>query len=51
MTSFFQRTAPELVDGVELYKGKKPLFEQWGVEEAIESTLSAAASTCPRAAT
>src|SRR6187200_1792281 len=40
VTSFFQRTAPELVDGVELYKGKKPLFEKWKIDEEIESTLS-----------
>jgi len=40
VTSFFQRTAPELVDGVELYKGKKPLFEKWGIDKEIESTLS-----------
>ena len=40
VTSFFQRTAPELVDGVELYKGAKPLFEKWKVNEAIESTLN-----------
>jgi ribonuclease G len=39
VTKFFQRTAPELVSGVEMYKGKKPLFEKWGVEEAIHSTL------------
>src|SRR5882672_9971374 len=26
VTAFFQRTAPELVDGVELYREKKPLF-------------------------
>jgi ribonuclease G len=39
VTSFFQRTAPELVDGVELYKGKKPLFEKWGIDKEIESTL------------
>jgi ribonuclease G len=39
VTKFFQRTAPELVGGVERYKGKKPLFEKWGVEEAILSTL------------
>ena len=39
VTGFFQRTAPELVDGVELYEGLKPLFEKWGVEEEIESTL------------
>jgi ribonuclease G len=39
VTKFFQRTAPELVGGVERYKGKKPLFEKWEVEEAILSTL------------
>jgi ribonuclease G len=39
VTGFFERTAPELVKGVELYKGNKPLFEKWGVEEAILSTL------------
>ncbi|MGH2980903.1 MAG: Rne/Rng family ribonuclease [Solirubrobacterales bacterium] len=39
VTGFFQRTAPELVKGVEMYKGRKPLFEKWGVEEAIHSTL------------
>ncbi len=41
VTSFFQRTAPELVDGVELYKGNKPLFEKWDIEKAIQSTLGA----------
>jgi ribonuclease G len=40
VTSFFQRTAPELVGGVELYEGSKPLFEKWKVNEAIESTLN-----------
>jgi ribonuclease G len=40
VTGFFQRTAPELVDSVELYRGEEPLFELWGAEEAIESTLS-----------
>src|ERR1044072_5590236 len=40
VTSFFQRTAPELVDGVETYDGKKPLFEKWGIDKEIESTLS-----------
>jgi len=39
VTGFFQRTAPELVDGVELYKGRKPLFEKYGVDKEIESTL------------
>ena len=41
VTKFFQRTAPELVDGVELYKGQKQsLFEKWKIDEEIESTLS-----------
>src|SRR5215475_11448497 len=41
VTSFFQRTAPELVDGVELYKGqKKSLFEKYGIDKEIESTLN-----------
>ncbi len=41
VTSFFQRTAPELVDGVELYEDSKPLFEKWDIERAIQSTLGA----------
>jgi len=40
VTSFFQRTAPELVEGVELYDGKKPLFEKWSIDKEIESTLN-----------
>ena len=40
VTSFFQRTAPELVKHVELYEGKEPLFEKMGVEEAYRSVLS-----------
>jgi ribonuclease G len=39
VTNFFQRTAPELVGGVELYEGRKPLFEKWAVDREIESTL------------
>jgi ribonuclease G len=39
VTSFFQRTAPELVNGVELYEEQKPLFEKWDVEKEIQSTL------------
>lgn len=39
VTSFFNRTAPELVEGVELYRGEKPLFEKWEIEKAIQSTL------------
>ncbi|HZO04924.1 MAG TPA: Rne/Rng family ribonuclease [Solirubrobacterales bacterium] len=40
VTSFFQRTAPELVGGVELYKDSKPLFEKWKIDKEIESTLN-----------
>ena len=40
VTSFFQRTAPELVDSVELYEDSKPLFEKWGIDKEIESTLN-----------
>jgi ribonuclease G len=39
VTKFFQRTAPELVEKVELYSGKKPLLEKWGVDKEIDSTL------------
>ena len=41
LVSFFTRTAPELVDRVELYEDAEPLFERYGVEEVIESTCSA----------
>ncbi len=40
VTSFFQRTAPELVEHVELYTDKEPLFEKMGVEDAYRSVLS-----------
>jgi ribonuclease G len=40
VTSFFQRTAPELVELVELYEDPKPLFERMGVEDAYRSVLS-----------
>ncbi len=40
LTSFFTRTAPELVDRVELYADKEPLFERYGIDQAIQSTLS-----------
>jgi ribonuclease G len=39
VTSFFQRTAPELVKDVELYEDRRPLFEAYGVEEAFAATL------------
>ncbi|HVP02006.1 MAG TPA: Rne/Rng family ribonuclease [Solirubrobacteraceae bacterium] len=40
LVSFFTRTAPELVDRVELWQGSKPLFEETGVEEVIDSLIS-----------
>jgi len=43
LTSFFARTAPELVDRVELYDERaedEPLFERFGVEEVLSGTLS-----------
>ncbi len=40
VTSFFQRTAPELVEKVETYEGAEPLFEREGAEQAVRSTLS-----------
>jgi ribonuclease G len=39
VTNFFQRTAPELVEKVELYEGSKPLLEKWGVDRELDSTL------------
>jgi ribonuclease G len=40
LVSFFSRTAPELVDQVELWESDEPLFEAFGVEEVLASTLS-----------
>ena len=40
VTSFFQRTAPELVSKVETYDGAEPLFEREGAEQAVRSTLT-----------
>ncbi|HEU4461515.1 MAG TPA: ribonuclease E/G, partial [Solirubrobacterales bacterium] len=40
VTGFFQRTAPELVEKVELYENPKPLLEKWGIDKEIESTLN-----------
>ncbi len=39
LVSFFSRTAPELVDHVELWEEKEPLLQVFGVERALESTL------------
>ena len=40
LVSFFSRTAPELVEQVELWEEETPLFEAFGVEEVLASTLS-----------
>jgi ribonuclease G len=40
LVSFFSRTAPELVEHVELWEEDTPLFEAYGVEEVLDSTLS-----------
>jgi ribonuclease G len=40
LSSFFTRTAPELVGRVEQYEGEQPLFERYGVEDVIQSTLN-----------
>jgi ribonuclease G len=40
LVSFFSRTAPELVEQVELWEEPTPLFESFGVEPVLASTLS-----------
>ncbi|HLL93089.1 MAG TPA: Rne/Rng family ribonuclease, partial [Solirubrobacteraceae bacterium] len=40
LVSFFTRTAPELVERVELWQGSEPLFESYGVDKAIDGVLS-----------
>jgi ribonuclease G len=40
LVSFFARTAPELVDRVELWEDDEPLFEAFGVEPVIEGMLN-----------
>jgi ribonuclease G len=39
LQSFFNRTAPELLERLESYEGDEPLFEKYGVEEAFQSVL------------
>src|SRR5437763_1008070 len=39
LVSFFTRTAPELVERVELWDRSEPLFEAFGVEQVIHSML------------
>src|SRR5205807_9572994 len=41
LESFFTRTAPELLDRLELWpKESEPLFEAFGIDRVINSTLS-----------
>jgi ribonuclease G len=40
LVSFFTRTAPELVDRVELYEENAPLFEAYGVEKVIDGLMT-----------
>jgi ribonuclease G len=40
LVSFFTRTAPELVERVELWQQDEPLFENYGVDKAIDGVLS-----------
>ncbi len=40
VTSFFERTAPELVQHVELYTDAQPLLRREGVEDAFSEVLS-----------
>jgi ribonuclease G len=39
LESFFNRTAPELLERLEFYRDDEPLFERYRVEEAIQSVL------------
>ena len=39
LVSFFTRTAPELVDRVELYEGEQPLFDAYKVNPVIDSMM------------
>ncbi len=40
LVSFFTRTAPELVDRVELYEEKAPLFSAYGVDKVIDGLMT-----------
>jgi ribonuclease G len=40
LVSFFSRTAPDLVDQVELWDGEQPLLQAYGVDDVLASTLS-----------
>ncbi len=40
LVSFFSRTAPDLVERVELWEDREPLFESFGIDQVLSSTLS-----------
>jgi ribonuclease G len=40
IVGYLKRTSPELAARVEHYKGKEPLMERYGVDEAVHSTLN-----------
>jgi ribonuclease G len=40
LTSFFSRTAPDLVEQVELWTEPQPLLQAYGVDDVLTSTLS-----------
>ncbi len=40
VVGYLKRTSPELAARVELYKGKEPLMELYGVDAAVRSTLN-----------
>jgi ribonuclease G len=40
LVSFFSRTSPDLVERVELWQDEQPLFEAFGVEDVLVSTLN-----------
>ena len=40
IVGYLKRTSPELAARVELYKGKEPLMESYGVDQAVRSTLN-----------
>ena len=50
LVSFFTRTAPELVEHVELWDDERPLFEAFGVDNVLRVDARRGASTCPAAA-
>jgi ribonuclease G len=39
LESFFNRTAPELLERLEFYEDEEPLFERYDVEDALQSVL------------